>query len=929
MIWLWTVLGMIVGATLADEVGLVAGGLAGYLLARMQQLSARVAELSDEVARWRASPAAPVAESVIEPMPDELDALNALDEPQACAARAESPRPSPAPPAMSDAVPASPDEAQWPSTAPAGAHGYGWQPPVDSAPQDTPFWQRAYDWLVTGNVVAKLGVIVLFFGLAFLLKYAADRAIFPIEWRLATVALGGGVLFGFGWFLRHRHAGYALVLQGGGVGVVYLTLFAAFRLYEVLPASLTLGLMLLVVALAAALAIVQDARSLAVLGISGGFLAPILVGDTEGSHVELFSYYLILNSGIVAIAWRKAWRGLNLLAFLFTFVIGTAWGVLSYQPTLFASTEPFLLGFFLIFLVTALLFARQQVAAHQRDYVQSSLVFGPPLVGFAWQSALVEPFAYGLAWSALGLGLGYLGLYGLLRRWDDGRYALLRAAFLALGIGFASLAVLFAFDVAWTAMTWAIEGAAMLWIGQRQGRRLPVVFGLGLQLAAGGLFLGEPPALDSSWVLLSPFFFSAGLLGLAGLMSAWVLQTSRLAVWLWVWGLLWWFGGGFYALAQSTVFLEPFTLWLMFAAASFGGLAVLRRWLDWSMLAQVPALWLGTMWAVGLLIFLLNSSMIRDLGWFAWLMGFAVLYGSLFAYERRGAAVTATARVYGLALWLMLLVWAPILAEWVYGLVGNFTLDLAWLKMAPNGGGSTATGAWLPLSWGLVGTLLLGWLHWARHWPLAAPWLPTYRGWVAGGFVIFLLGWLSLMNGLWLTNPNYATAWAAPWSLGYVPLLNGVDALSLGALGVLWQVLRVPRAGAPSGGWRLGRWWLVFAGFLWLNALIARSLSVWTGAPLEDWQFLEDARVQTAYSIAWSLLGLALMGWSSRRQFRPGWWLAAALLALVVLKLFLVDLSGSDTLARIISFVGAGVLLLVAGYVAPIPAKPAQPDSPG
>ncbi|WP_455384397.1 DUF2339 domain-containing protein, partial [Acidihalobacter prosperus] len=246
----------------------------------------------------------------------------------------------------------------------------------------------AYRFLTEGNVVAKIGVIVLFFGLAFLLKYAADRDLFPIEARLVLVGAGGIVLLGLGWLLRRRHTAYALVLQGGGIGIVYLTLYAAFRLYGLLPATPAFVLMLAVVAGAAALAVLQDARSLAALGIVGGFLAPVLAGTDSGRHTELFTYYLLLDLGILIVAWRKAWRELNLLGFMFTFVIGTAWGVLRYKPALFATTEPFLLAFFLVFLVTAVLFAHRRAQGH-RDYVQSTLVFGPPLVGFGLQASLV------------------------------------------------------------------------------------------------------------------------------------------------------------------------------------------------------------------------------------------------------------------------------------------------------------------------------------------------------------------------------------------------------------------------------------------------------------------------------------------------------------------------------------------------------------
>ncbi len=186
-------------------------------------------------------------------------------------------------------------------------------------------WIKNY--FASGNLIVKVGVIVLFFGVAFLLKYAADQSLLPIELRLTGTALGGLALLIFGWRLRHRRENYALTLQGGAVGVLYLTVFAALRLYSVIPPGLAFGLLLLFVALSALLALLQDSKVLIVLATAGGFLAPILTSTGEGSHVALFSYYLVLNAGILLIAWFKAWRILNLVGFAFTFVIGTLWGV--------------------------------------------------------------------------------------------------------------------------------------------------------------------------------------------------------------------------------------------------------------------------------------------------------------------------------------------------------------------------------------------------------------------------------------------------------------------------------------------------------------------------------------------------------------------------------------------------------------------------
>ncbi|WP_186161141.1 DUF2339 domain-containing protein, partial [Burkholderia gladioli] len=141
----------------------------------------------------------------------------------------------------------------------------------------------------------------------------------PIEFRLAGTALAAAALLAIGWRVRARRAAYGLVLQGGGIGILYLTIFAATKLYPLLPVGAAFPLMVAVCALSAFLAVKQNALPLAFMGSAGDFLAPVLLSTGHGSHVALFSYYALLNAGIFAIAWFKAWRPLNLLGFVFTF----------------------------------------------------------------------------------------------------------------------------------------------------------------------------------------------------------------------------------------------------------------------------------------------------------------------------------------------------------------------------------------------------------------------------------------------------------------------------------------------------------------------------------------------------------------------------------------------------------------------------------
>src|SRR5690606_3939460 len=180
------------------------------------------------------------------------------------------------------------------------------------------------------------------------------------------------------------------------------TIYASFAIYELLPAGVAFTFLFAVTAAGATLAVLQDARWLAVLGIVGGFLAPVLTSSDTGNHVVLFSYYAVLDLAIFGIAWFRAWRELNLLGFFFTFAIGTLWGFDAYRPELLASTLPFLVLFVTLYILIPVLFASRS-RPELKGFVDGTLVFGTPLVGFALQAQLVGHTRYGLAISALAL----------------------------------------------------------------------------------------------------------------------------------------------------------------------------------------------------------------------------------------------------------------------------------------------------------------------------------------------------------------------------------------------------------------------------------------------------------------------------------------------------------------------------------------------
>jgi uncharacterized membrane protein len=287
-----------------------------------------------------------------------------------------------------------------------------------------------------------------------------------------------------------QRPGISLPMQGTAISILMMVTFAAFRLYNLIPSGMAFALLFLLTTFTCLLAILQNALWLAIFGISGGFAAPLLTSTGSGNYIGLFSYYALLNAGVFGIALFRSWRSLNLIGFVFTFLVGTAFGVLKYVPENYLPAQGFLILFFLFYVAIALIYATKE-APKLKNYVDATLVFGTPLLAFSLQYNLVKSWEFGVAFSCMALGLFYIGLALALWRKRGGKLQLLIESFLALGLVFGTLALPFALDGRWTSAAWALEGAGVLWVGLRQRQALVWSFGLLVQAGAWLSFLSS------------------------------------------------------------------------------------------------------------------------------------------------------------------------------------------------------------------------------------------------------------------------------------------------------------------------------------------------------------------------------------------------------------------------------------------------------
>lgn len=787
--------------------------------------------------------------------------------------------------------------------------------------------------LLPKNPVAGVGLVLLFLGVSFLFKYAAQHNLIAVEYRFLGVAAGTLGLIGWGWKLRNSHRNYALSLQGGGVALLYLTIFAAAKLYDLLPWSLTFVLMLLLVVLSVLLAILQDARVLALLAASGGFAAPLLTGETAGGHIPLFIYYSLLNCGILAIAWFKSWRELNTLGFFFTFAIAGFWGWTVYTPRHFAGTEPFLLFHFVLYVLVSIVFALRR-PFNLSNHIDSILVFALPAVVTGLQAGLVKNMEYGMAFSCLGFAAFYLTTVLLLRRkWGEALRDLC-AAFLAIGIIFVTIAVPLAFNAEWTTALWALEGAALVWMGLRQER--PAIFGFGLlvQLYAGlNLFAYPPAPLADGFFLTHPAFFGRACITAAALLSHYLVQRqklpaenqAKLSAGLLLWALGWWYGGGIIHLAvriglNASSFPQAM---LLYAAVSTVVLLVLikslRRPRLWPALTLLPLFML-----LNLLTHIIQTGasggsltgmplLSTGRGWAAWLLAAltAVLVMDVLRKDEDKRARRVLPYVQSLLLWLGLFIAGQQCARLVH----------TTLHLPPDN-------AWVAACWGLAPILMLTASAWSGKLPTPTETSTAGSSLLSAPFAysIFLA---VLVLQLWVTAGFRFTAQADP--LPYVPLLNPLE---LAAAAVILSSFRYGLTArrretdrSTGQGRDIRRLPVVNAAllaFALLNVAIARMFHHWADLPYRLPDMLRSTGLQASLSLVWTMLALTLTILAAKKGLLRLWLTGTGLLGLVVCKLMIFDLAGVGTIAGIVSFVGVGLLMVLIGFFAPPPRKNAS-----
>ncbi len=389
------------------------------------------------------------------------------------------PEPSqPAPVSPSTAAPVPPAITHATPTAPAPPY-----PLVPKAPGYTPATEANLESRIGSHWLNRIGISAVLIGITYFLKFAFDN-----NWIGPAGRVTIGLLAGIGvviWSERFRAKGYqafSYSLKAVGIGALYLSLWAAFQVYVLIPSSAAFVAMVAVTAATAAMAWAQDAQLLAAFAIAGGFVTPMLLSTGENRELALFSYVLLLDVATLALVAFKPWRRLLAMSFIGTLLLYIGWYTRFYSRSQFNLTFAFATSFFAIFAIAPLVAQQPKGEIAVRVSVLEIVAFVNAAVYFFQGYAMIEEIdrTYA-AWFALALAAVYIFLSVQIGKQASapGASQALRYLHLAVALGLITIAIPIRLDAHWITIGWFVESGVLLLVADRIKSDLLNVFALG------------------------------------------------------------------------------------------------------------------------------------------------------------------------------------------------------------------------------------------------------------------------------------------------------------------------------------------------------------------------------------------------------------------------------------------------------------------
>src|SRR5579871_3328286 len=301
----------------------------------------------------------------------------------------------------------------------------------------------------------RIGIAALLIGVSYFLKYAFESNwIGPAGQIVIGLVAGVAVVVWSEWFRSRGYQAFSYSLKAVGIGACYLSLWAAFQIYHLVPVEVAFAAMVVLTAMTGILAVVQNGEILGALALAGGFATPILISSGRNHELQLFSYLALLDLATLFMIFARAWRRLLLMSFAGTAALYFVWYAEFYSSEQFAITFFFATLFFAIFAMAATMGRGSPGSAVSRALL---LIVSLNGVVYLVQACWLLQTSSSRAWFAAVLGVVYLML-----AWPERLQPQLGGSHLALGITFFTVAIALWLQQAWISLGWFAEAAVLM-----------------------------------------------------------------------------------------------------------------------------------------------------------------------------------------------------------------------------------------------------------------------------------------------------------------------------------------------------------------------------------------------------------------------------------------------------------------------------------
>lgn len=370
------------------------------------------------------------------------------------------------------------------------------------------------EFKIGSKVFTAVGVVAVICAVGFFLRYAFENNLINEFGRVALGVIAGLVLLAIGEATRKRFPNYGQALTGGGLGVLYLSFYAAFSFYKLIDQPAAFFAMIIVTAAGILLSLRQNSMALAIFAQIGGFLTPLLINSGNGSPHIIFLYVALLDVAVFLIAFYKSWQPLSAISLAGTALAYLYWYNNFYSTEQFAPALGYLSLFFAIFLCIP--FIQYFIKRARQNSWDMSLISANPVFYFAMSYALINPLYPNLmGWFAIALGAMYCAMAVAVGGKNE-RDSLFRHFLLTIGFVLLAIAVPIQFHGKWIVAAWAAEALAFIVTGFKMKFSAYRILGHGLFIVTlirilffeGDLSAGALPLFNTR-LLSYVIFFAA------------------------------------------------------------------------------------------------------------------------------------------------------------------------------------------------------------------------------------------------------------------------------------------------------------------------------------------------------------------------------------------------------------------------------------